>query len=223
MEMRQQLINHNRPGARITPTSVTMHNTGNPNSTAQNNRDYFSNHPNAKVSSHWVVDDKEAIQCIPESEMSWHAGPEANRQSISIEVCEFTDPARHEKAYRNAVELAADILRRYKWGTDRLTTHKRWTGKECPRHILPIWDKFIADVQAVLTPPKDNIVLTAINFEGKKYPANIKGDITYLTLRTLVDMLGQHAEIPLRAFADNMGMHAQWSAATRETTLRRKV
>ncbi len=220
MEMRRQLIKHNRPGTRITPTSVTIHNTGNPNSTAQNNRDYFSNHPNAKVSSHWVVDDKEAIQCIPESEMSWHAGPEANRQSISIEVCEFTDPVRHERAYRNAVALAADILRRYGWGVDRLTTHKRWTGKNCPRHILPIWDKFLADVQAELTSAGTGTP-TTVNLDGKRYPATIKGNTTVLPLRTLVDMLGPDAEVPLRVFAEAMGFSVHWNATTRETTLRR--
>lgn len=199
MEMRRQLINHNRPGTRITPTSVTMHNTGNPNSTAQNNRDYFSNHPNAKVSSHWVVDDKEAIQCIPETEMSWHAGPEANRQSISIEVCEFTDPARHERAYRNAVKLAADILRRYNWGTDKLTTHKRWTGKDCPRHILPIWDKFLADVQAELGPPKPQlppmpkqVVPALVDNEvvGQMQGAYIIDGKTYVELRSTAEALG---------------------------------
>lgn len=199
MEVRQQYITYNRPGTPITPTSVTMHNTDNPNSTAQNNRDYFSNHENAKVSSHWVVDDKEAIQCIPETEMSWHAGAEANRQSISIEVCEFTDPARHERAYRNAVTLAADILRRHKWGADKLTTHKRWTGKNCPRHILPIWDKFVADVKAALAPPKPQlppmptkIVPALVDNEvaGVMQGAYILDGKTYVELRSTAESLG---------------------------------
>lgn len=222
MEMRRQLITHNRPGTRITPTSVTMHNTGNPNSTAQNNRDYFSNHANAKVSSHWVVDDKEAIQCIPESEMSWHAGPEANQQSISIEVCEFTDPARHEKAYRNAVKLAADILRRNNWGTDRLTTHKRWSGKECPRHILPIWDKFIADVQAELAPPKSTIVPTTVMLDGRQYPAQIVDGVTELTLGTLVDMIGADTSLPLRLLTEAAGYDTHYNSVTKQINLKKK-
>lgn len=220
MEMRRQLIVHNRPGTPITPTSVTIHNTGNPNSTAQNNRDYFSNHPNAKVSSHWVVDDKEAIQCIPESEMSWHAGPEANRQSISIEVCEFTDPARHERAYQNAVKLSADILRRYGWGVDRLTTHKRWTGKNCPRHILPIWDKFLADVQAELEPPTPNVVPTTVTFQGQKYPAEIKGGVTMVRARVLVDMLGDDTEIEFRRFAEALGYQVHYNSQTKEVSMK---
>lgn len=216
MEMRAQLIKNNRPGTRITPTSVTIHNTGNPNSTAQNNRDYFSNHPDAKVSSHWVVDDKEAIQCIPENEMSWHAGPEANRQSISIEVCEFTDPNRHEKAYRNAVKLVSEILRRHGWGVDRLTTHKRWTGKECPRHILPIWEQFLADVQAELTPPKvklppmpQKIVPTRVHDEETRttHPAYVIDGTTYA---------------PVRAIAEATGRTVVWDAKTNETTLKPK-
>ena len=216
MEMRRQLIKHNRPGTRITPTFVTMHNTGNPNSTAQNNRDYFSNHPNAKVSSHWVVDDKEAIQCIPESEMSWHAGPEANRQSISIEVCEFTDPARHEKAYRNAVKLAADILRRYGWGVDRLTTHKRWTGKNCPRHILPIWDKFVADVQAELEPPKSQLPA----MPKKIVPSLVHDEMTNATYPAYV--IDGTTYVPVRKLAESAGRVVVWDAKTNQTTLKRR-
>lgn len=212
MEMRKQLISNNRPGRPIKPAWVTMHNTGNQNSTAQNNRDYFANHPNAKVSSHWVVDDKEAIQCIPESEESWHAGTQGNKSSISIEVCEFTSPARHEKAYRNAVTLAADILRRWRWGTDRLTTHKRWTGKNCPSKILPIWDRFVADVQEVLTPasklpptPKDTKP-TLVDFEGKETPAYIIDGVTYA---------------PVRAIAEGCGLRVHWDSKTDRVTVRR--
>lgn len=216
MEMRRQLIVHNRPGTPITPTSVTIHNTGNPNSTAQNNRDYFSNHPNAKVSSHWVVDDKEAIQCIPESEMSWHAGPEANRQSISIEVCEFTDPARHERAYQNAVKLSADILRRYGWGVDRLTTHKRWTGKECPRHILPIWDKFLADVQAELEPPKPQLP----PMPKKIVPSLVHDEMTNATYPAYV--IDGTTYVPVRKLAESAGRVVVWDAKTNQTTLKRR-
>lgn len=217
MEMRAQLIKHNRPGTRISPTSVTIHNTGNPNSTAQNNRDYFSNHPDAKVSSHWVVDDKEAIQCIPENEMSWHAGPEANRQSISIEVCEFTDPVRHEKAYLNAVKLSAEILRRYGWGVDRLTTHQRWTGKYCPWHILPIWDKFVADVQAELTPPKKRLPPKPKKIE----PTLVHDEESGTTLPAYV--IDGTTYAPVRAIAEAVGRTVVWDAKTNETTIKKAM
>ena len=153
MVIRQELIVNNRPGGKINPTTVTVHNTANPNTTAQNNRDYFSNHPNAKVSTHWVVDDKEAIKCVPEYEPTWHAGPAANYSSISIEVCEFTDSKRQEKCNDNAAQLVADILTRYKWNIDKVTTHQNWTGKYCPRKLLPMWDQFVNMVKQYL--PKD--------------------------------------------------------------------
>jgi N-acetylmuramoyl-L-alanine amidase len=144
MIIREHLIHHNRPGAPLQPISVTVHNTGNPDTTAQNNRDYFSGHPSAQVSAHYVVDDREAIRCIPEDEVAWHAGQAANSSSLSIEVCEFADPARQAAADRNAARLVADILRRHGWGLEHVETHRDWTGKYCPRKLLPMWDEFIS-------------------------------------------------------------------------------
>jgi len=137
----------------MTPTSVTVHNTNNPDTTAKNSRDYFSNHPDADASTHYVVDDKEIVRCIPENEVSWHAGSVANRSSISIEVCEFTNKERQAKANENAAMLVADILTRYKWGVSEIKTHRDWTGKNCPRLLIPMWSKFIRMVETYL--PKD--------------------------------------------------------------------
>lgn len=147
MIIREQLIHHNRPGTPLRPTSVTVHNTGNPDTTAQNNRDYFSGHPSAQVSAHYVVDDTEAIRCIPEDEVAWHAGQAANGSSLSIEVCEFTDPARQAAANLNAARLVADILRRYGWWLEQVRTHRDWTGKYCPRKLLPMWSEFISMIE----------------------------------------------------------------------------
>lgn len=150
------LIENNRPGTKLRPTSVTVHNTANPNSTARNNRDYFSNHPNARASSHYVVDDIEIIRCIPEDEVSWHAGAVANSSSISLEVCEFTDPLRQQRTNEQAASLVADILKRHGWGIEQIRTHKYWTGKECPRKLLPIWSQFLAMVQQRLDVANDD-------------------------------------------------------------------
>ena len=141
---RQQFItSRNRPGTRITPTSVTVHNTATPNATAQNERDFLQTHPDAKVSFHFAVDDAEAVQCLPLDEMSWHAGSRANRQSMSIEVCEFDDRERQTMANRNAAELVSQLLAQFGWGLEQVKTHKDWTGKECPRKLLPMWDEFL--------------------------------------------------------------------------------
>ena len=52
------------------------HDTGNPNSTAQHNVDYYKNTYmqdwDSTASAHFFVDDKECIICVPLDEKAWH-------------------------------------------------------------------------------------------------------------------------------------------------------
>ena len=84
-----QLIHkHNtaRSGIQLTDIkNIVIHYVGNPNTTAQNNRDYFDK-ADTTVSSHFVVGlEGEVIQCVPLWEKS-AASNERNKDTISIEV-----------------------------------------------------------------------------------------------------------------------------------------
>lgn len=153
---------HNRrPGHRMHATTVTIHNTANPTSTARNERGWLVNPSNTRTASyHIVVDDKEAIECIPLNENAWHAGDgngDGNRQSISVEICESGD---YEKTLDNAAKVVAKILRVRGWNVDRLRRHYDWSGKICPRKMHDGgtwrgWDDFKAKVARELE-PKEN-------------------------------------------------------------------
>ncbi|MGO4545781.1 N-acetylmuramoyl-L-alanine amidase family protein [Paenibacillus sp. 2TAB23] len=125
-----------RPGLFMLPQSITIHNTGNPASTAKNERAWLTNLSNTRTASyHIVVDEHEAIECLPLNEHAWHAGDgsgmtSGNRTSIGIELCES---GNYEKTLSNAVELVAKLLKQYGWGTERLFRHYDWSGKTCPR------------------------------------------------------------------------------------------
>ena len=123
-----------RPGLPMTPTTITIHNTGNPSSTARNERAWLTNPANDRTASyHIVVDEREAIECIPLNEVAWHAGDgngDGNRKSIGIEICESGDYA---KTLDNAATLVAKLLKDRGWGVDRLRRHFDWSGKICPR------------------------------------------------------------------------------------------
>jgi len=123
-----------RPGLPMTPTTITIHNTGNPSSTAKNERAWLTNPANDRTASyHIVVDEREAIECIPLNEVAWHAGDgngDGNRKSIGIEICESGDYA---KTLDNAATLVAKLLKDRGWGVDRLRRHFDWSGKICPR------------------------------------------------------------------------------------------
>ncbi|MFT9495830.1 peptidoglycan recognition protein family protein [Anaerosolibacter sp.] len=141
-----------RPGLVMNAEFITVHNTGNPTSIAKNERGWLTNAYN-KVTASWhiAVDEKEAIEAIPLNEIAWHAGDgskgQGNTKSIGIEVCES---GNQEVVWQNAVQLVAKLLYERGWGVDRVRTHKSWSGKNCPRLILPRWDEFIKDIQEQL-------------------------------------------------------------------------
>lgn len=124
-----------RPALAMTPTTITIHNTGNPSSSAANERAWLTNPSNNRTASyHIVIDDKEAIECLPLDESAWHAGDgsgakSGNRTSIGVEICE----SNYEQSLANAVKLVSQMLKERGWGVDRLRRHWDWSGKVCPR------------------------------------------------------------------------------------------
>ncbi len=125
-----------RPGHSMNATTITIHNTGNPSSTALNERAWLTNPSNNRTASyHIVIDEREAIECLPLNESAWHAGDgsgikSGNRTSIGIEICES---GNYAQTLSNAVELVASMLKERGWGVDRLRRHFDWSGKICPR------------------------------------------------------------------------------------------
>ena len=108
-----------RPGLPMTQTTITIHNTGNASSTAANERGWLTNLTNRRTASfHIVIDQNEAIECIPLNESAWHAGDgsgskSGNRTSIGIEICES---GNYNKTLDNAVKLVASMLKERGWG-----------------------------------------------------------------------------------------------------------
>lgn len=138
-----------RKGVALKPTSLTIHNTANLKSSANGERNWLVNLENeVQASWHYAVDEKEAVLAIPEGEVALHSGSTAgNYSSLSIEVCESGD---QDVVWKNAVGLSAFILHKYGWGVDKIKKHRDWSGKDCPRKIIPVWGKFISDVQETL-------------------------------------------------------------------------
>ncbi len=123
-----------RPQLKMIPEYITIHSTGNPRSTAQNEADNVcNNNPDMQVSFHWVVDDKQAINVIPDNEVAWHAGDgngPGNRKSIGVEICESGDRA---KTLDNAARLVAKLMEKHNIPLKRVVQHYDWSGKDCPR------------------------------------------------------------------------------------------
>lgn len=149
---------------------VTVHDTGNINSTARNNADYYTRTAAGnQQSAHVFVDDVEAIELVPLNEKAWHVrydvpidnqryGDDANDISISIEMCYFTDKARTMKAYENYVRIIAGWLKTYKLNIRDIAGHfeldpaRRTDPVNAFRTIGITWDEFLKDVTAELSP-----------------------------------------------------------------------
>jgi len=126
-----------RPGHQMTAETITIHNTGNPSSTARNERAWLTNPANDRTASfHIVIDEREAIECVPLNENAWAAGDgmngPGNRSSIHIELCES---GNYAQTIENAAQLVAKMLQERGWGVDRLRRHFDWSGKICPRKM----------------------------------------------------------------------------------------
>lgn len=130
--------NSNRPGTRITPTHVTIHNTSNtdPGADAAMHARYIKG-PDARareVSWHFTVDDKRVFKHLPTNEKAWHAG-DGNKRSVAIEVCENRGIDKAAAIDRAAL-LTAVMMEAYGIPRARVVSHKSWTGKDCPRVLL---------------------------------------------------------------------------------------
>lgn len=152
MEIKQLFIpagnTKTRPGIKMTPRYITIHETANTASgaTAAAHARLQASGNSRTASWHYTVDDHEIWQSIPDNEVGWHAGDggsgPGNRQSIGIEIC-VNSGGDFEQAKRNAALLVRHLMNRHNIPISRVVPHKHWSGKNCPARILPKWDSFI--------------------------------------------------------------------------------
>ena len=131
---------HCIPNTKITPTSITIHNTGNVNASAKNNHNYMKNinkSGDRTASWHFTVDDKEIYQAQSTNYKCYHAGcTSGNNTSIGIEICMFSDAERQRKAYMNAIELVKILMKYHKFSSSQVKRHYDWTKKHCPAYLI---------------------------------------------------------------------------------------
>lgn len=139
-----------RPGIQRTVTSITIHETANPNegADAQAHSDYLTT-TSDEVSWHYTVDDHEIYQHLPDNEEAWHSGDrEGNHSSIGIELCVNSD-GDFDKTMENAAKLTAFLLKEYHLTMDDVKQHYDFNGKDCPLTIRETgrWDEFLGMVE----------------------------------------------------------------------------
>lgn len=160
-EYREQLLSINkysRPGSSLEEVKgIVIHYTGNPGTTAQQNRDYFEGLADAGTtyaSSHFVVGlSGEIIQCVPLEEIAY-ASNERNGDTISIECCIDNEEGRfNEKTYNALVQLTTWLMGKYDLTAEDVIRHYDVTGKNCPKYFVEhksAWEDFKLDLEAYI-------------------------------------------------------------------------
>ncbi|MTV49833.1 peptidoglycan-binding protein [Heliobacillus mobilis] len=194
----------NRPGYPLTPTFITVHNTGNGSAGADAaGHAAFIKSPGAGTTSwHFSVDDHQIIQHIPTNENAWHAGDggngPGNRTSLGVEICENSD-GNLAQAEANAIDLIIDLMKQYNIPLTNVVPHKHWTGKDCPHLILPRWDAFIASIakrqqerllEAKLATIPDWARDSLKKLMNKNVVDDPTGDTTFYRVIVILDRLG---------------------------------
>lgn len=171
-----------RPGNKINVQYICIHSTGNPSSTALNERAWLDNPSNTRSASwNYCIDAKTCVEAIPPGEEAW-AQQSGNKSCISIEICESGDRA---KTVDRAAEFAAQLLKERGWGIDKLRRHTDfYSSKICPAIFYKNgswaqWEDFKSKVNAKLKgvsvpAPKPPALDTSV--------ANKKGKVTATSL-----------------------------------------
>lgn len=127
------------PSKGMSPTSITIHQTGNIGAPAKNNHNYMKNcnSNGSRIASwHFTVDDKEIWQAVPTNMKAYHAGnATGNSTSIGIEICMFNDAQRQKQAYLNAIELVKILMKFHGFNIGQVKQHYNWTKKDCPQWL----------------------------------------------------------------------------------------
>jgi N-acetylmuramoyl-L-alanine amidase len=145
---------------------IVSHSTGNPGSTAYENRNYF-NHRQPSASAHTFIDDRYILEIIPLDEKAWHVlystptdnrmfGADANDAAIGVELC-YGGNINFTEAYNRYVWYHAYLCRKFNLSPSKhIVSHKTLDPK---RRTDPFdafslygitWDSFISDVIRIL-------------------------------------------------------------------------
>lgn len=194
---------------------ITIHNTEDLENVYDDAEQYArATWPNQNMGTarvHYYIDDVSCWQLLDETEIGWHAGTgtfgAGNRDTISIEIIMDGSGSEADRAAENrGALLAAVLLNRYGFGCDRLHTHRKWNGKQCPLYLLPRWEAFKETVSGYLKAIKEEEeamgILAEVNtmrdkieetlreqekVQGKRY--HTLGDITSEYYRPTIDKL----------------------------------
>lgn len=146
---------YSRPGDPLTQvSSIFVHYTANPGTSAAQNRSYFESLKDTQersASAHFIIGyNGEIIQCIPLNEIAY-AVQTRNEDSISIECCYLSENGAFTQAtYDSLVSLLSWLTDAYDLDVEDILRHYDCGGKKCPLYYTEhpdAWEKLKQDVK----------------------------------------------------------------------------
>lgn len=142
---------YSRPGTLLdTVNGAVVHYTGNPGTSAQQNRNYFANLATTHetyASSHFVIGiDGVVIQCVPLDEVAYCSN-NRNSDTISIECCHSDESGQFSRETLDSLVALLDwLIETYDLEREDILRHYDVTGKVCPKYFVDhpdAWDGFL--------------------------------------------------------------------------------
>lgn len=134
----------------MTPAGIVVHNTAGTASAREEAAAMIASA--AATSFHVVIDEAEAVECIPFARNAWHAGDGAagyaNRHLIGLEIARSMDTTsdRFDQAEANAALYIAHVCRQYGWTSAQLHQHNWYSSTACPHRTKNHWQIFLQQV-----------------------------------------------------------------------------
>ena len=134
----------------MTPAGIVVHNTAGTASAREEAAAMIASA--AATSFHVVIDEAEAVECIPFARNAWHAGDGAagyaNRRLIGLEIARSMDTTsdRFDQAEANAALYIAHVCRQYGWTSAQLHQHNWYSSTACPHRTKTHWQTFLTQV-----------------------------------------------------------------------------
>ncbi len=132
---------YSRPGTKLDEVNgVVVHYTGNPGTTAEQNRSYFGNLATTHetyASSHFVIGiDGTVIQCVPLDEVSY-CSSNRNNDTLAIECCHADESGEFSQETLDSLKRLLNwLMEAYQLERTDILRHYDVTGKECPYYYV---------------------------------------------------------------------------------------
>lgn len=119
---------------------ITIHETNNVEMDAQQLHDYLNNECKTSQGCHYIVDDHEIVQVMPDDWAVYHTGKGKDfgcRYTIAIEICSSLSDKKYKEAEDRAISLIYSLQKKYRIPMDMIFFHQDFNNKtHCPNRIL---------------------------------------------------------------------------------------